>query len=144
MFRSDEELKAGDLLTYTDDMDAHLADLGIAHRFEYGDDILVIERDDDRKFNVLITDPLDLSWQAWVFLSPAENAHNFRLASQELYPENEGVSSPLPLHYWSRAYKDMTPEERKQFSQEQDSSETDYETLWKLLVNSDKNDEAGK
>ena len=137
MFRSDEEIKAGDLLTFTQEVELHLADLRIEHRFEYGDDILVLDRDDDRKFNVLITNPLDLTWQAWIFLVIAEGARDFRLNAQELYRENEGVSSPLPLNYWNQTYRNLTPQERHKYWQEQrDEGETDYNTLWKLLVNS--------
>ena len=65
----DEELKAGDRLTFTDELELHLDDLGIDHNFDYGDELIVLSRDDSRKFKVQIGDPRDRSWQAWIFLA---------------------------------------------------------------------------
>ena len=126
----DKEIEAGDRLTFTYEMSLHLAALGIDHNFDYGDEMLVLGRDDRRHFPVLIGDPHDIAFQAWVFLTITEDAHTFHLKMQELEPEGEGVSSPLPLSYWNQHYHSLSPDERNRLWQALEDSET----VWRLLT----------
>ncbi len=118
-------------LTFTDEPALHLGDLGVRHRFEYGDELIVLDRDDTRKFKVLIGDLRDPAWQTWMLLSIAENGRDFWLKSQELSSEGEGVSAPLPPARWSKNYQSFTPEEKQQFWRDED---LDAEVLWKMLT----------
>ena len=129
----DEDLKPGDRLTFTDELELHLADLGIDHSFEYGDELIVLADEWQRHYPILLGDPNDLAWRAWVFRTIAENAHDFWLKQRELEPENEGVSSPLPLKYWYKGYSSLTPEQRQQISREHGAID-DPAILWNLLT----------
>jgi hypothetical protein len=106
----DEDLKPGDRLIFTDEVEIHLANLGIPHRLEYGDELIVLDDHWERKFPIQIADVQDPTWTAWIYRTIDEGARDFWLKSQELAPEGEGVSSPLPPAYWSKAYLAMSRE----------------------------------
>jgi hypothetical protein len=129
-----EELKPGDHLTFTDEMEEFLDYLGVGHCFEYGDDLIVLAVEHARQYQVLVTNPLDLTWQAWIYLSVAEAAQEFWLESQQLRHEGEGVSSQLPLAYWSLRFRQMTPNERQKAWEA--TQENNFDLLWMILTES--------
>lgn len=130
----DEAVKPGDRLTFTYEFSLHLAEIGVTHAFELGDDVLVLGVDDRRDFSVLIGDPHDITFQAWVFEVVARYARNFWLRQAELEPEGEGVSSLLPLSYWNHHYHSLSPAERHALWQT-DNTPGDFETLFRILAN---------
>ena len=101
----DEDLKPGDKLTFTEEVEFHLADLGIDHSFAYGDELVVVAEDQKRKFPICITDPRDMTWKAWIFRTIAERA-------REVWLKDAGFAPPPTIADYNDQFKKLSPEDR--------------------------------
>jgi hypothetical protein len=108
----DEEIKPGDKLTFTDEVELHFADLGINHKFKFGDELVVVERDDERSYGICVADPRDMTWQAWVSIIVAERAQESWLELNGLAPEGERARRKRLINDWNKEVSILTPEER--------------------------------
>ncbi|MBK8023720.1 MAG: hypothetical protein IPK19_20355 [Chloroflexi bacterium] len=128
----DQDLQPGDRLTFTPEVELHLDSLGIEHHFDYGDELIVLADEWQRKFPILVGDRKDPGWQARIFRGIAERARDFWLRSCELELEGEGVTSPLPLDVWNAEFCALSPKERSRVWKL--LQEGDVEQMWRLMI----------
>lgn len=128
----DEDLKPGDLLIFTDEVEAHINNLGIEHSFEYGDTLIVLRDEPTLRLSICVSSPQNLGWQAWILRTVAENARDFWLRMRELEFDNEGISLPVPLEYWNKEFRQLTPADRVRMWQE--LREKSPGEIWTILV----------
>lgn len=125
-----EELKPGDKLTFTEEVEMHFEALHVEHKFHYGDELVVVERDDRRDLGICVSDPRDLMWKAWISIIVAERAQEFWLEMNGVEPSK--VSSPLPPDYWNKEFAVLTPGERiKKWEQMRDAEIAKH---WEFLM----------
>jgi hypothetical protein len=101
----DEDLKIGDRLTFTEELELHLDDLGIEHPFEYGDELEVIHVEDRLTYPICIADSRDRQWQAWVFRTIVERA-------QEVWLKAHGFVAPPTMAEYAEKFEKLSPKER--------------------------------
>lgn len=104
--------QAGDKLSFIVALEVHFDELSVAHTLELGDELVVVEVDFSSERPVCVSDPRALTWRAWINHVVAQQARRFWLELQERMIHNEGISSPLPVEYWSADYAQLSHADR--------------------------------
>ena len=107
-----DEIKPGDKLTFTREVELHFADLNIPHKLKCGDELVVVERDDDRDYGICITDPRDMTWRAWISIIVAERAQEFWLEMNDMSLDGKRVSRYVPNEDWHREFAALSLEDK--------------------------------